>query len=311
MNMKKVLVTGSSGFLGKKLIKKLEEQGIETVALTSKTANLTDCHSLEKAIRQPESFDHIFHLAAWTQAGTFCDTHRGIQWIVNQQINTNMLAWWQQYAPQAKMVTFGTSVSYASENDLVETKYMDGQPYDKFYAYAMCKRMLLAGLECLQRQYGMNYLYLIPSTLYGPDYHLDGRQPHFIYDLIRKIIRGKMYGDTVTLWGDGEQRRELVYVDDFVATMLALNNKASNDIFNIGGGIDFSIKDFAQIICEIVGYDFNQIQYDTTQYVGARSKILDVQKYQHVLPENISRTDLRTGISNTIDWVMDNRQTLL
>lgn len=309
--MKKVLITGSTGFLGKHLVDHLAHKGVETTLLHSRNCDLTKDNALADAVSDPESYDHIFHLAAWTQAGTFCDTHRGIQWVVNQQINTNMLAWWQKQAPQAKMITFGTSVSYASENDLVETKYMDGQPYDKFYAYAMCKRMLLVGLECLQRQYGMNYLYLIPSTLYGPHYHMDGRQPHFIYDLIRKILRGKMYGETVTLWGDGEQRRELVYVNDFVETMLELNQQAANDIFNIGGGIDFSIKDFARIICDITGYDFEQIQYDTTQYVGARSKILGVEKYQQVLDGKVTRTDLREGISSTIDWFMDNRQTLL
>ena len=301
--MKKVLVTGSSGFLGKRLVKKLEELQIEVVALNSKTADLTHCNSLSKAIQEPESFDHIFHLAAWTQAGTFCDTHRGIQWIVNQQINTNVLAWWQQYAPRAKMIAFGTSVSYASESDLVETKYMAGQPYDKFYAYAMCKRMLLTGLECLQRQYGMDYLYLIPSTLYGPDYHTDGRQLHFIYDLVRKISRGKEYGEPVVLWGDGEQRRELVYVDDFVEVMLELNKKAKNDIFNIGSGKDYSIKEFAKVICEQTGYDFNAIQYDTTQYVGAKSKILDVEKYRNILGGSLMDTSLSEGLRQTIAWV--------
>ena len=309
--MKKVLITGSSGFLGKKLTETLQQNGVETVALSSRTADLTDCHSLARAVDNPESFDHIFHLAAWTQAGTFCDTHRGIQWIVNQQINTNTLAWWQQYAPQAKMIAFGTSVSYASENELVETKYMDGTPYDKFYAYAMCKRMLLSGLECLKRQYGMNYLYLIPSTLYGPGYHTDGRQMHFIYDLIRKILRGKLYNEPVVLWGDGEQRRELVYIDDFVNIMLQLNTVAANDIYNIGGGIDYSIRDFAGIICDITGYDCNLIQYDNTQYVGARSKILSVEKYKSKLPVQPPATSLRDGIARTIEWLEEQKQIFL
>ncbi len=301
--MNRVLITGSTGFLGKKLIKRLDAEGIEYTALHSRNCDLTGSSSLEAVIADPASFDHIFHLAAWTQAGTFCDTHRGIQWVVNQQINTNVLAWWQQHAPQAKMIAFGTSVSYASENDLVETKYMAGQPYDKFYAYAMCKRMLLVGLECLQRQYGMDYLYLIPSTLYGPDYHTDGRQLHFIYDLVRKISRGKEYGEPVVLWGDGEQRRELVYVDDFVEVMLELNKKAKNDIFNIGSGKDYSIKEFAQVICEQTGYDFNAIQYDTTQYVGAKSKILDVEKYRNVLGGSHMDTGLSEGLQQTIAWV--------
>ncbi|WP_118974882.1 NAD-dependent epimerase/dehydratase family protein [Taibaiella koreensis] len=301
--MNSVLITGSSGFLGRRLIRKLENEGISYLALNSRNCDLTRDDSLAKAISNPGDFDYIFHLAAWTQAGTFCDTHRGIQWIVNQQINTNMLAWWQQHAPQAKMIALGTSISYTVEEGLSEEKYMQGIPTDKFYAYAMCKRMLLAGLECLQRQYGMQYLYLVPSTLYGPDYHTDGRQLHFIYDLIRKIINGKKHGTPVTLWGDGEQRRELVYVDDFVQVMLALNNKIENEIYNIGSGEDHSIRDFARIICEKTGYDFNQITYDTTQYVGAKSKILAVDKYRSLLGRTLMSTDLSDGIEQTIAWV--------
>jgi GDP-L-fucose synthase len=290
----------------------LHQQGVETLNLNSGNCDLTKDHALSDFVKDPSSFDHIFHLAAWTQAGTFCDTHRGIQWIVNQQINTNMLAWWQRYAPQAKMLTFGTSVSYASEHDLIESKYMEGQPYDKFYAYAMCKRMLLSGLQCLQRQYGMNYLYLIPSTLYGPGYHTDDRQPHFIYDLIRKILRGKMYNEPVVLWGDGEQRRELVFVEDFIRIMLALNLKTSNDLFNIGGGMDHSIKDFAKIIGDLVGYDFQSIQYDTTQYVGAKSKILDIRKYEALMDKTeLKPTPLQEGIQQSIDWMIEQKDIFL
>jgi GDP-L-fucose synthase len=298
--MKKVLISGASGFLGKHLVQHLQQQQVNVVALSSSTHNLTQCNALDDI--DGSSFDHIFHLAAWTQAGTFCDTHRGIQWVVNQQINTTMLAWWQAKAPQAKMITFGTSVSYATENNLSEQVYMDGTPYDKFYAYAMCKRMLLSGLQCLQRQYGLQYLYLIPSTLYGPGYHTDDRQAHFIYDLVRKIIRAKLHGEPVVLWGDGEQRRELIYVQDFINIMLALNNTVSNDIFNIGGGMDYSIKEFAQIICQLIDYPFEQIQYDTTQYVGARSKILEVTKYKEALPQLPPSTSLQQGIQATIDW---------
>lgn len=302
-NMKKVLITGSTGFLGRRLMNRLEQAGVEYVALNSRNCDLTKSDSMETAVAEPGSFSHIFHLAAWTQAGTFCDTHRGIQWVVNQQINTNVLAWWQKHAPQAKLVAFGTSVSYTTEDNLSEEKYMDGIPTDKFYAYAMCKRMLLVGLQCLQRQYGMEYLYLVPSTLYGPDYHTDGRQLHFIYDLIRKIIRGKKYGEPVVLWGDGEQRRELVYVDDFVNVMLALNEKVSNEIFNIGSGTDCSIKQFAKIICDKVGYDFSNVQYDTAQYVGAKSKILAVEKYRSLLGTDMTHTSLDKGLGKTIEWV--------
>ena len=301
--MNKVLITGSSGFLGRNLMKRFDASGIEYVALSSRSCDLTQDRSLDDYLPDGTSFSHIFHLAAWTQAGTFCDTHRGIQWIVNQQINTNVLSWWQRKAPQATCIAFGTSVSYTTENDLIEHKYMDGIPTDKFYAYAMCKRMLLAGLQCLQRQYGMNYLYLVPSTMYGPDYHTDGRQLHFIYDLMRKILRGKQLGETVTLWGDGEQRRELIFVDDFIEVMLQLVNSRQNELFNMGSGDDHSIKDFAKAICNIVGYDFSNIRYDTTQYVGARSKVLNVDKMKAVVGADSLKTSLPDGLAQTIPWV--------
>jgi len=307
--MKQVLVTGASGFLGKHLVSTLRNKSVEVEALSSKVVDLTDCKSLDNIPKK--NYDQIFHLAAWTQAGDFCAKRAGEQWIINQQINTNVLNWWLKNAPEAKMVTFGTSVSYSVEKDLSEDKYLDGQPYEKFYAYGMSKRMLLAGLQSLNKQFGMNYLYAIPSTLYGPGYHMDDRQMHFIYDLIKKILKGKMYGDTVTLWGDGEQRRELVYIDDFIQNLLALNDLAKNDIFNIGGGEDYSIKDFANIICDIIGYDPENIKYDIHQYVGAKSKILSIDKFRNAVGKDLPRTDLKTGIGKTINWFLENKDILL
>lgn len=164
--------------------------------------------------------------------------------------------------PQAKMIAFGTSVSYAIDNPLEESFYMDKEPYDKFYSYAYSKRMLLVGLECLAKQYSLNYLYFIPSTLDGPDYHLDDRQPHFIYDLINKVLRGKYLNESVSLWGDGEQKRELVYVNDFVEIMYELATRQNNQIINIGAGKEYTIKHFADLICKKIGYDFEDIKFD-------------------------------------------------
>ena len=307
--MKQILVTGASGFLGKHLVNTLSNNAIDVTALNSGIADLTDCSSLNNI--PLKNYDHIFHLAAWTQAGDFCAKRGGEQWIINQQINTNILNWWAKNAPDAKMIAFGTSVSYAIEKNLAEEEYMQGLPYDKFYAYAMTKRMLLAGLQSLHKQFGMKYLYVIPSTLYGPGYHMDGRQMHFIYDLVRKILRGKMYNEPVTLWGDGEQRRELVYIADFIQSLLTLNDIAENDLFNIGGGEDYSIRDFARVICDITGYDPGKIGYDIHQYVGAKSKILNIEKFQSVTGKELQKTDLKTGISNTINWFLENKETLL
>lgn len=294
-----ILVTGANGFLGKHLIPFLQSKGHRVKSIVSKEFNLTDCKSLYKL--EDDDFDAIYHLAAWTQAGDFCYHHGGEQWIVNQQINTNVLAWWKDKCPKAKMIAMGTSASYATESDLVETKYLDGLPIDKFYAYAMTKRMLLAGLQSLNKQFGMNYLYVIPSTLYGSEYHLDGRKMHFIFDLIRKILIAKLHNKPVVLWGDGYQLRELVYIDDFVNNLYNLNSKCSNDCFNIGSGEDYSIRQFADIICQIVDYDASKISYDATQYVGAKSKILNIKKLQKEI--DISKTSIKEGIERTIYWM--------
>jgi len=183
-------------------------------------------------------------------------------------------------------------------------------PVESLFTYAMTKRMLYVGMLALHKQFGLKYLCLVPSTLYGPGYHADGRQMHFIFDLIRKILRGKLHGEPVILWGDGHQRRELVYIDDFVALTLELDASRENDLVNIGAGQEFSIRHFARLICEQVGYDFNAIQFDASRYVGARSKCLSIHKLRQLVP-GVQFTPLETGIARTIQWFQTQGRKLL
>jgi GDP-L-fucose synthase len=295
----RIFVTGASGFLGTALCRVLEAQGHTLLRPNSREADLTKQGSLEPFARQP--VDLIYHLAAWTQAGDFCLRHPGEQWIINQQINTNTLSWWTEHHPRAKLVFMGTSCAYAPGKELVEENYMDGEPIDSLYTYAMTKRMLYQGARALNRQFGLRYLCVVPSTLYGPGYHTDGRQMHFIFDLIRKIIRGKEFGEPVVLWGDGHQKREIVLVDDFVRALIALAARLDDDLINVGAGEEFSIRTFADLICSIVGYPAERIQYDTSRYVGATSKCLSIAKVRRTLPE-YQITPLAEGLRSTIDW---------
>ncbi|MGK7958009.1 MAG: NAD-dependent epimerase/dehydratase family protein, partial [Crocosphaera sp.] len=185
----KILITGASGFLGTNLCSQLETQGHDIIKLNSKNCDLTQPDSLLNF--NHVNYDQIYHLAAWTQAGDFCLYHPGEQWIINQQMNTHVLTWWQKHQPQAKFICMGTSCAYDPDLPLVEENYLTGMPISSLFTYAMTKRMLYAGLLALNKQYGLKYLCLVPSTLYGTGYHTDGRQMHFIFDLIRKIIRGK------------------------------------------------------------------------------------------------------------------------
>jgi len=294
-----ILVTGATGFLGTALCRELKRQGHNVVELNSRNCDLTNDKSLDNF--QGMTYGQIFHLAAWTQAGDFCLNHPGEQWIINQQINTNILKWWARCQPQAKLICMGTSCAYAPEMELKEENYLAGMPIDSLFTYAMTKRMLYVGLLALRRQFGLRYLCLVPSTLYGPGYHTDGRQLHFVFDLIRKIIRGKLVDDPVVLWGDGNQKRELVYVDDFVNIAIGLAGRVDNDLINIGAGEEYSIQEFAALICDRVGYDQSRIEYDTTRYVGARSKRLEIGKLRSYMPP-LRMTELKVGLARTIDW---------
>jgi GDP-L-fucose synthase len=199
------------------------------------------------------------------------------------------------------MIAIGTSCSYDPSLPLKEEYYLQGMPIESLFTYAMTKRMLLTGLIALERQYGLQYLYLIPSTLYGGMYHEDGRQMHFIFDLVKKIVRGKRFGEPVVLWGNGHQVRELIHVDDFLDAMIVLSDTVSNTWLNVGAGEGHSIRHFAQEIGSLVDFSTAQIQYDESRYVGATSKVLAIQRLKEALPQFTVRP-LSKGLAEVVRW---------
>jgi GDP-L-fucose synthase len=296
----RVFLTGGGGFLGRHLCEALRADGHTVVAPSSRECDLMRDNALDPW--NADRFDRIFHLAAWTQAGDFCLRHPGEQWVRNQRLNTGVLGWWAERQPQAKLVTIGTSCAYSPDLPLREEHYLDGTPIESLHTYAMTKRMMLVGQRSLAKQFGLKHLTVVPSTLYGPGYHSDGRQLHFIFDLILKILRGRTYGEPVTLWGDGYQRRELIHVDDFIGAMRHLADQADNELVNIGFGEEHSIRFFAETICGIVGFDPARIVYDTGRYVGAKSKCLEIEKLRRLMP-HYSPRPLAEGLPPVIDWV--------
>ena len=296
--MKKILVTGATGFLGGHLVKKLKDLGYTIFVSNTKVANLSNLYNLK--IYNEIKFDYIFHLAAVTKAGDYCIKHKGDQWLANQTINTNILKYWKENQPQAKMICMGTSCSYAPDIFMTEDNYLLGEPDEGLYTYAMTKRMLLIGLSSLSEQYGLKWLYFIPSTLYGPGFELDDN--HFIFDFIRNCYNAKHKGEVWRLWGDGEQRRELIYVEDAVNAMLDLL-PYENEVFNLGSGHDYTINEFAQKVCEIYKYNFDFLQHDMTKYVGVREKKIDTTKVMSYLGEKeFLKTSVDEGLKRTIKY---------
>jgi len=176
---------------------------------------------------------------------------------------------------------------------------MKGDPDPGLETYAYTKRMLLMGLKSMAEQYGLEYTYFIPSTLYGPDF--DPEDSHFIFDLVKKIYRGKHHGEEVVLWGDGYQRRELIYIDDVVRILWELRD-VKNEVINLGTGYDNNIREFAMCVSESVGYDPNKIVYDTSKYVGAKVKMVWCDKLISYMPDDFKFTDLNTGVDSIVKY---------
>jgi GDP-L-fucose synthase len=298
-----ILVTGASGFLGRHLVKRLQADNHKVSVLSTSECDLRMQGSLEKILRD-NAFEQIFHLASWSRAGAFCREHPGEQIIVNQLIDINVLDYWKKKQPQAKLVAMGSSVAYDPELPLKEGNYLKGEPISDYLGYGHSKKMLFAELKAINREFGLNFMCFVPSTLYGADYHTDGRPMHFIYDLMRKIIRAKKFGDEVVLWGDGSQEREIFHVNDFVDVLLKINSRYENELVNVGSGNGIMIRDFAKMICQEIDYDFTQIKYDTTKPTGARSKYFDLTKMKTMYPEFKER-DIRVGLKETINWMLE------
>jgi GDP-L-fucose synthase len=207
-----------------------------------------------------------------------------------------LFAWKKQY-PNAKMITFGSSCGYDKNVIKTEDNYMKGEPEPGYEVYGNVKRNLLVGLKAMKQEYGMNYSYLIPSVFYGPEYDLHDK--HFIFDLIRKIVNAKNGGDKVVLWGTGDQTRELIFVKDAIDIIIKSMNW-DREIINLSSGQEHSIKEYAQTICDIVGYDFNLVEWDTTAFVGSPNKKLintHLQDYKF--------TSLTEGLKETIKYYED------
>tara|TARA_R110001592_G_scaffold39493_1_gene129999 strand:- start:3606 stop:4490 length:885 start_codon:yes stop_codon:yes gene_type:complete len=283
-----IIVTGATGFVGRHLVPKLRTLGHSVMEYDSKTLNRL------RIVEGLQPVDYIIHLAVKTAAGGYCQTHSGDQYLINSEINSLVMNTWKKDFPKAKMITFGSSCSYDKNIVKTEDNYLRGEVETGYEVYGNVKRNLLIGLKAMKQQFGMNYSFLIPSVFYGPNYELDDK--HFIFDLIRKIVNAKNGGDEVVLWGDGTQTRELIFIDDAVDIII----KAMEwdlDIVNLSSGKEHPIREYAKAICNIVGYDSSNINYDITKFVGSKSKNLI---NTHLT--DFEFTSLEEGLKQTITY---------
>ncbi|MBW1769200.1 MAG: NAD-dependent epimerase/dehydratase family protein, partial [Deltaproteobacteria bacterium] len=178
-------------------------------------------------------------------------------------------------------------------------------------AYAVAK---IAGIKMCQsynRQYGTHFISVMPTNLYGPGDNFDLKTSHALAALIRKFHEARVRGaerndpptshcDYVTIWGTGSPRREFIYVDDLAdASLFVMKHYDKSDIINIGVGKDISIRELAEMIKEIVGFE-GDLRFDSSKPDGTPRKLLDVSRLEHLGWK--SMTSLREGIKKTYRW---------
>ncbi len=175
--------------------------------------------------------------------------------------------------------------------------------------YAIAKIAGVKACEAIRKQYGKDFVSLMPTNLYGPHDNFDLKTSHVLPAMIRKFHEAKLAGDQpVQLWGSGKAKREFLHVDDMAdAVLFALNNSLEEHLYNVGTGTDLSIQELSILIQSIIGHN-GEIIWDLSKPEGTPRKLLDVSKLQS--KGWISKIELAAGIKETYHWFLTNQNNL-
>jgi len=299
---KAVLITGGTGYIGSHLAARLSGYGAQVIATGSKHCNLENQRETADYFKSLPKLDLIFHLAAWTKPGEFCLYHSAEQYRKNTLMHVHALDNWHQFQSQARLIGIGSSCMYPGHlAELKEEDLWAGEPHESLLAYAMTKRMLLAGQLAYEKQFNLNSIHIIFATLYGPKDYFDAERSHVVSALIdRFCIAAKKNLPELAVWGDGTQSRECVFIEDQLDAAIIAAQSNERGIFNLGTGVGTTIRTLAETIAEASGFK-GKIVYDTTKFVGIKKKVLLIDKAKTVLGWAPKRS-LKEGIKETVDW---------
>ncbi len=251
--MKRVLVTGATGLVGRALMAELQAAGEEAVGLSSADADLTDAEA-SRAIFARHRPEIVFHLAAHVRGIMGNAGVHGQAYLDNIRINTNTIEA-ARLAGARKIVAMGSAAIYSDLAPLPmrEADIWSGPPHPSEIGYAHAKRAMLAQLEAYRDQWGLDYAYAVSTNLFGPHDRFDERHGHVIPSLISKFHRAARTGETVVIWGTGTPRRDFLYVKDAARALRLLADRFTGPI-NLASGRAVSIRETATLIGEICGY---------------------------------------------------------
>ena len=301
----KIYVAGHRGLVGSAIVRSLRSSGHENLIFRSSNELNLERQERVEAFFDQERPEYVF-LAAAKVGGIWANSAYPAEFIYNNMaIEMNVVH--ASYIYDVKKLLFlGSSCIYPRHcpQPMKEEHLLSGHLEPTNEPYAVAK---IAGIKMCQaynRQYGTRFISLMPTNLYGPGDNFDLKTSHVLPALIRKCHEAKVNGDgSVEIWGTGTPRREFLYVDDLAdACLFLMEHYEADDIINVGVGKDQSIRELAELVAELVGFE-GDLRFDPAQPDGTPLKLLDVSRLTAVGWQ--ARTPLREGVKRTYQWYLD------
>jgi GDP-L-fucose synthase len=301
LNGKRVCIAGHRGMVGSALLRRVAREDCEVMPLGREAADLRDQAAVFRWFAEHRP-DAVF-LAAARVGGIYANDRQPAEFLYdNVAIAANTVEAARR-SGVAKLVFFGSSCMYPklAPQPIREESLLEGpiEPTNEWYAVAK-----LAGVKLCQayrRQYGCDFISVVPTNLYGPGDNIDPLQSHVVAALIRKLHEAVAAGhETIEIWGTGTPRREFMHVDDAAdAAVFLLERWSTDELINIGTGEDISISGLAKAIAEVVGFD-GRFTFDTSRPDGAPLKSLDSSKLLGLGWR--PRIPFAAGLNETYEW---------
>ncbi|PYK56146.1 MAG: GDP-fucose synthetase [Verrucomicrobia bacterium] len=302
----KIFVAGHRGMVGSALVCQLESKGFLNLLVRDRSElDLRDESAVAKLFAEEKPA--VVILAASKVGGIKANIDHPVAFLLeNLQIQNNVMDAAYENGVR-KLLFLGSSCIYPkfAPQPIPETALLSGPLEPTNEAYAIAK---IAGIKLCQayvREHGANFISMMPTNLYGPNDNFDLETSHVLPALLRKAHEAKTRKDReLIVWGSGKPRREFLHVDDLAsACLLLLEKYDSPEIINVGCGEDISIRELAELICDIVGFD-GELNWDTTKPDGTPRKLLDVTKLRALGWK--PSIPLREGITQTYEWFLAN-----
>ena len=307
MKNKQITITGGKGFLGKHLIKAFQDRGYQKIAVADLPEyNLVDLKDVKKLYTETKP-DIVVHLAAKVGGIGFNRENPGSLFYENIMMGVQLIHEGYLHSIQ-KFVALGTICAYPKFTPVPfkEDDIWNGYPEETNAPYGLAKKMMLVQSQAYRQQYGFNSIFLLPVNLYGPGDNFDPNSSHVIPALIKKCIDARNKGErTIEVWGTGQATREFFYVEDAARAIVEATEKYNkSEPVNIGAGFEISIKELAELIVELTGYQ-GGIVWNANQPDGQPRRMLDTTRANEEFGFKAT-TDFRAGLQKTIDWYEKN-----